>query len=696
MRRTKVLASISALALAFSLLPATPAFANATVVLVNDNAPGIGLNDPTPVAPVGGNPGTTLGQQRLNALQFAADIWGATVDTNVTVEILVSFVPLACNATSAVLASAGTVYIWTNVPPNGPYPGSEFPNTWSGQALASKRGGVDVNPVPICTNTGLPCSTHAECGGANLCTNADIRARFNLTLGAPGCFTGVPFYLGFDNNHGPNQVDVVTTALHEFGHGFGFQQFASVANGSQPANLSDVYGRRLLDTTINKTWNQMTNAERTASAINSRRVVWDNGQVGVEVPSVLALGVPNMRVNSPGSIAGNFSVGGATFGPPLNAVGVTGNLVLATDAVNAAGPSTTDGCTAITNAAAIAGNIALVDRGTCGFIVKAANVQAAGAIGMVVADNVAGSPPPDLGGVDPTIVIPAVRITLADGNLIKPLLGGGVNVTLLRDMTIRAGADGMNRAQLNAPNPVVQGSSISHWDPIAFPNQLMEPAINGDLTHNLTGNDLTLALMRDIGWYPDADVEGIADADDNCPDDANADQADNDADNLGDVCDPDDDNDNVEDADDNCPMTANGDQADNDADDLGDICDPDDDNDTVLDGADNCPFTPNTDQNNHDADAEGDACDADDDNDLVTDEADNCPFVANADQIDFDLDQIGDACDSATGPVQNAQQCMNGGWARFDTPRSFANQGLCVCTVAANDGGVKCPAQKGL
>ena len=27
------------------------------------------------------------------------------------------------------------------------------------------------------------------------------------------------------------------------------------------------------------------------------------------------------------------------------------------------------------------------------------------------------------------------------------------------------------------------GSSISHWDPIAFPNQLMEPALNPDLTH---------------------------------------------------------------------------------------------------------------------------------------------------------------------------------------------------------------------
>ena len=50
---------------AFAAAPA--AQAAATLVIVNGNAPGVGFNDPTPVAPVGGNPGTTLGQQRLNA-----------------------------------------------------------------------------------------------------------------------------------------------------------------------------------------------------------------------------------------------------------------------------------------------------------------------------------------------------------------------------------------------------------------------------------------------------------------------------------------------------------------------------------------------------------------------------------------------------------------------------------------------------
>jgi hypothetical protein len=57
----------------------------------------------------------------------------------------------------------------------------------------------------------------------------------------------------------------------------------------------------------------------------------------------------------------------------------------------------------------------------------------------------------------------------------------------------------------------VPGSSISHWDPIAFPNLLMEPAINTDLTH---GVDLTRQEMIDIGWFSDGD--GVPDGRDLC------------------------------------------------------------------------------------------------------------------------------------------------------------------------------------
>lgn len=61
----------SALALAFF---SVPSFA-ATFTIVNNDGAGEGFNDPTVAVPVGGNPGVTVGQQRLNAFQFAADLW---------------------------------------------------------------------------------------------------------------------------------------------------------------------------------------------------------------------------------------------------------------------------------------------------------------------------------------------------------------------------------------------------------------------------------------------------------------------------------------------------------------------------------------------------------------------------------------------------------------------------------------------
>jgi PA domain len=467
------------------------AFGQAVIAIVNGDGAGEGFNDPTPVEPVGGNTGTTLGQQRLIAFQFAANIWGSKLASNVEIRILARFNPQTCTPTSAVLGSAGSTFIFRDFAGAPPFPGAVAASTWHHSALADKRAGVELNTTP-----GAP----------------DIQATFNSNLnGNPACLGGRKFYLGLDNNHG-NDIDLVVVLLHEFGHGLGFSQFASVTTGAQTQNLSDVYGRQLLDLTTGKTWDQMTNAERAASAINSRRVVFTGPTVTAELPGVLSPGVPLLRVNAPAGIAGIYAVGAAAFGSALSSMGITGDVVLALDAADAAGPLTTDACSPITNAAAVAGKVALVDRGTCGFIVKVKNAQDAGAIAVIVADNVAGGPPAGLGGEEPTITIPSVRITLGDGNTIKAQLGAGVNATLGIDQSVFSGADALGRALVNAPNPVQPGSSISHWDPVASRNQLMEPSINADLTHSVTSpEDLSLALMRDVGWFADADLDGLAD-----------------------------------------------------------------------------------------------------------------------------------------------------------------------------------------
>ena len=173
----------------------------------------------------------------------------------------------------------------------------------------------------------------------------------------------------------------------------------------------------------------------------------------------------------------------------------------------------TDACEPLTaaSAAAVHGKIALVDRGICGFIVKVKNAQDAGAIAVLVADNVADNPPAGLGGVDPTITIPSVRVLLATGNAIKA--AGPVTVTIGVNPARRAGTDLQDRPQLYASTPIAPGSTLNHWDPIAFRNLLMEPAINPDLTHNLIPPfDTTLAEMHDMGWFTDADLDGKPDA----------------------------------------------------------------------------------------------------------------------------------------------------------------------------------------
>ncbi len=139
---------------------------------------------------------------------------------------------------------------------------------------------------------------------------------------------------------------------------------------------------------------------------------------------------PIVHINTPAGIAKDCEAGAAQFGPQLSGTGVTGNVVVGLDPNDASGTLTTDACSPLTNGAAVTGKIALVDRGTCGFAIKVKNAQNAGAVAVLVADNVESSPA-GMSGTDPTVTIPSVRIRLSDGNLIKTTLATSpVNVTM--------------------------------------------------------------------------------------------------------------------------------------------------------------------------------------------------------------------------------------------------------------------------
>jgi hypothetical protein len=457
-------------AAAIAVAGISSALAQGQIIIINNNLPNVGFNDPTPAAPVGGNTGTTLGQQRLNVFEHAADIWEAVLQPRQNILVQAQFVPLAPN----VLGSAGSPFALNN------FPGAEYPNTWYHSALADHLADAELNP-----------------GFADIVTNFS---------------TNFVFYLGLDNNEGA-LVDLLPVVLHELGHGLGFANFANEVTGALLQNGKDIYSQYTLDVSTGKLWNDMTNAERQTSAVNVRNVSWNGVNVNKDTSKVLQRGDPFVRIN--GATPQLLLLGAAAFGTPLTAAGVSGDVALGLDEANVAGPLTTDACTPLTSN--VAGRIALVDRGTCGFAIKVKNAQDAGAIAVLVADSVLALPPAGLGGADPTITISSGRISLPDGNAIKALLPTqNVNVTLAVDERFLAGTDHVEKLMLVAAlNPVAGGSSISHWDAGATRNQLMEPAISIDLTSSLTPpEDLTASQMTDIGWFSDAD--GVPDGLDDC------------------------------------------------------------------------------------------------------------------------------------------------------------------------------------
>jgi extracellular elastinolytic metalloproteinase len=137
---------------------------------------------------------------------------------------------------------------------------------------------------------------------------------------------------------------------------------------------------------------------------------------------------PRVIVSSPPVIAGTYSAGFAFFG--AGTAGLAGNVVQALDPADGAGPTTTDACSPLTNPGAVFGNIAILDRGTCTFVVKLGHAQDAGATGAIVVNN-AGDSVVNMSGIEPTIVIPSVFLGQSDGSAIVGQLGSGVSADLV-------------------------------------------------------------------------------------------------------------------------------------------------------------------------------------------------------------------------------------------------------------------------
>ncbi|MFP5245155.1 MAG: PA domain-containing protein [Thermoanaerobaculia bacterium] len=442
-------------------------------IIVNTDAPNDGLNDPTPVAPVGGNNGTTLGQQRMNVFQAAADRWATMLDTNVDIRINASFTSIpGCTDTSAVLGQAAPM-MWVRDFKNAPLPGTYYPI-----ALANSLANEDLSNAD------------------------DIFVQFNSAVDNDTCLGESNWYYGLDGNNGIHS-DLFVVVLHELAHGLGVAGGATAPGflNSRPA-ITDVH---TLDLKLGLRWDQMSSEQRRVSLTNTTNLVWDGPLVKANVGRFLQP-VTTLTITEPQAAAKNYDIGLAAFGPAPNRSGMSGRLIRVTDESNPDGTSTNDGCTALTNADAVRGNIAFIDRGSCTFVMKARNAQAAGATGVVIgdraesytADNPPTCLPPGMAGEAADVTIPVISVGISDANLLKTNLPTSNVAGLLRnDPSQLAGTSKEGYMRLYAPCTNDPGSSLHHWDTVATPNLLMEPSVNSDL---LLGVDLTIYQLLDIGW----------------------------------------------------------------------------------------------------------------------------------------------------------------------------------------------------
>jgi hypothetical protein len=444
-----------------------------------DTGTGVGLDDPSPRAPVGGNPGQTLGQQRQIAYQYAADLWSAVLDGDVPVRVIASTQPLPCTPTAGTLAQAGSRFTIAN------FPGG-LPNTRYHIAIAKGILNQDF------------------------ATDYDILTQFNGAIGVnPNCLTGSDWYYGLDGATPPGRINFLNVVMHEIAHGLGFSGFENVSTGALSGGIPSIYATYAFDNTQQKLVREMTNAERVASFVNDGNLVWTGGNVTGQAGLLLDNAVV-FQATAPAAIAGStFATVPAAFGPAATPANFNGGVVIADDGTGAP----TLACEPLANAAAIAGNIALVDRGVCPFVDKARNAQAAGATGVLIANNVAGLQAP--GGDGPDITIPVLGISLETGDVFKAN-ADGLAVSLSVSATQLQGADPEGRVQLYAPTARSPGSTYSHFDTRVTPNALMEPFNTASVQAHLN-IDLTAALFEDEGWPLDKGTAFLGSCDTGVP-----------------------------------------------------------------------------------------------------------------------------------------------------------------------------------
>ncbi len=339
--------------------------------------------------------------------------------------------------------------------PNGndptPHP-TGFPDGFVSPFVAPNL--VTLQNGPISTNDPWLAAGATETTGNNVDAYADLVTPNGFSAGDIRASTNGPntFDRAYDVNQQPGasaeqrmaaitQLFYVNNFLHDWYYDFGFDEASGNAQ-------TDNFGRGGLGGDSIRAEAQdfggVNNANMSTPA--------DGGRPRMQMyvfsgpPSL----PPSLTANAPAAIAGAYPVGTAAgFG--AQSFDVTADVVWVDDGVVGTGGSIHDGCeTPFANAAALAGKIAFIDRGgPCagGFLQKAQNAAANGAVGVVIANIATSLNPtiaPGMGGVGTvTPLIGALSLNLANGNLFRDQFGLGatVNARMFRPLVILRDGD---------------------------------------------------------------------------------------------------------------------------------------------------------------------------------------------------------------------------------------------------------------
>jgi YVTN family beta-propeller protein len=218
--------------------------------IVYDDAPGEGFLD------------ADRGAERRAAFAAAVEQWSLTLGGSMPILIAANMRRLGGSGADALLASGGAVTVHRNFDRAGRL------DTWYAVALANQFAGVDLN-------------------GSSL---AEVGVTFNADVDQSDVLGSISWYYGLDARPGAD-IDFVTIALHEIGHGLGFLDTVNAANGAwglgDPSILEHMLARpeisRLAD---------MLPAERLAAIVAPADLLWSG-------PAVVAFNGSPLAVYSP-------------------------------------------------------------------------------------------------------------------------------------------------------------------------------------------------------------------------------------------------------------------------------------------------------------------------------------------------------------------------------------------------------------